>query len=455
MYKTYQERRKYLASLAGFLVLVLLISTGSLAQSTGPADEVVVAINKSLIITSKVRFAEVSVGNPDIADVVPLSQNRLYLLGKSIGTTNIIMTDAKGRAIQVLDVQVGYDLQSLKRAIYEVVQSDEIEVRTAGNTIVLSGSVNSAGSALKIADLAESYAPDHVNNMLLVRSSQQVMLKVRFAEVARGALKEFGVNSSFTYQKGNTTIPILTGQGIDPTSMLIGGITTFGANYALEVLVDALETKGMVRTLAEPNIIAMSGETASFLAGGEFPIPVAQGSGLAGGGSNITIEFKEFGVGLSFTPTVIGSDTINLVIDSEVSSIDSSVSVSTGLINVPGLKVRRVRTTVELLDGQSFAIAGLIQDDFESTINAIPGLGSIPILGALFRSNKFKRRETELVLIITVRLVRPTTMDRLASPTESFRPPLESDFFLRGRTERLSQVDGAAGFDGEHGYSMP
>ena len=453
MYRTYQERRKNLASLAGFLVLVLMISTGSLAQGQGPADDVVVAINKSLIITSKVRFAEVSVGNSEIADVVPLSQNRLYLLGKSIGTTNIIMTDAKGQAIQILDVQVGYDLQSLKRAIYEVVPSDEIEVRTAGNTIVLSGSVKSADSAVKIADLAESYAPSHVNNMLMVRGSQQVMLNVRFAEVSRGALKEFGVNSSFVYQNGNTTIPILTGQGVSPTSMLIGGISTFGANYALEVLVNALETKGMVRTLAEPNIIAMSGDTASFLAGGEFPIPVAQDNGL--GGSTITIEFKEFGVGLNFTPTVIGSETINLEIDSEVSSIDSSVSVSTGLINVPGLKVRRVRTTVELLDGQSFAIAGLIQDDFESTIDTIPGLGSIPILGALFSSNDFKRRETELVLIITVRLVRPTTMDRLASPTDSFRPPLESDFFLYGRTERLSQVDGAAGLDGEHGYSMP
>lgn len=439
--------------------------SGPQNETPRPPDgsEVSVTLNKSKIITTPRRFREVSVGNPEIADVVPLSRDRFYILGKSIGSTNVILTDAGGRVIDVIDVLVGYDVQSLKRKIYEVAPDDAVEVRTANNAIVLSGSVDSADKAGRIAALAERYAPDHVNNMMNVSGSQQVMLQVKFAEVQRSALKDIGNQIEVQDLDGQGFFPQLglpgefgakSLDGINPLSVFAGGAALVSAgDFAISAIFDALEEKGLVRTLAEPNIIALSGDTASFLAGGEFPIPVAQESDA--GGFTITVEFKEFGVGLSFTPTVVAKEKVNLELRAEVSSIDPTVSVQTESIVVPGLKVRRTNTTVELLDGQSFAIAGLIQDDLEAAVRQIPGLGSVPILGSLSRSADFQRRQTELVVIITARLVQPVSGDRLAAPTDHFLPPREFDLFLFGDTYDLSTIAEAGGIDGQYGYEQP
>lgn len=436
------------------------------AETMAPDDgEIGVILNKSRIVTTQRQFRELAVGNSDIADVVPLSRNRFYILGKSVGSTNVVLTDARGNIIDVIDVLVGYDVQSLKRKIYDVAPHDAVEVRTANNSIVLTGSVDSADKAGRIAGLAERYAPDRVTNMMSISGSQQVMLQVKFAEVQRSALKDIGSQFSVTDRDGPiselfgfTGLPGEFGagtlDGVNPLAFATGGATLVSAgDFAITAVFDALEEKGLVRTLAEPNMIALSGDTAAFLAGGEFPIPVAQTSDS--GGVTITIEFKEFGVGLSFTPTVVDREKINLELRAEVSSIDPTVSVVTDNITVPGLKVRRTNTTVELLDGQSFAIAGLIQDDLESAVRQIPGFGSIPILGALARSQDFQRRQTELVVIITARLVQPVSGDKLAAPTDHFLPPREFDLFLFGDTYDLSAISSAGGIDGQYGYEQP
>jgi pilus assembly protein CpaC len=419
------------------------------------ASEVQLALNKSRIITAKRPFSELSVGSSAIADVVALSSTQFYILGKAVGSTNVIVSDKAGSVIEVFDVSVGHDVEGLKRKIYEISPNDQIEVRPANDSIVLSGSVGDAAKASSIAALAERYAPGKVNNMIGVTGSQQVMLEVRFAEVQRSALKDIGTQLELKDLDANE-FGAVTLDDINPLNFITGSVSLVEAgDFSLKVAFDALEQKGLVRTLAEPNMVALSGDTAKFLAGGEFPIPVAQSHTDGTTGTFITVEFKEFGVGLSFTPTVTGKDSINLELSAEVSSIDPSVSITQGLISIPGLKVRRTNTTVELRDGQSFAIAGLIQDDLTNQIRAIPGLGSLPILGALARSEQFERRQTELVVLITTRLVKPVSRSQLGSPTDYILPPSEYDFFLLGKPEGVKPSGRTGGIDGSYGYAQP
>jgi pilus assembly protein CpaC len=273
--------------------------------------------------------------------------------------------------------------------------------------------------------------------MLSVGGSQQVLLEVRFAEVQRTAMAELGGNFDYFLNDGENIVEIITGAGLPPSTFGSAAGLVSGGDWSLAAAIDVLERDGVLRTLAEPNLVALSGDTASFLAGGEIPIPVAQSAAIEGGNTLVTVQFKAFGVGLSFTPTVIATDLVNLELITEVSAIDDTVSVVANSIAVPGFKVRRTNTTVEMRDGQSFAIAGLLQDEFEDGIRRIPGLGNIPILGALFRSTDYQQRQTELVVIVTVRLVAPGSGERLASPTDPLILPTESELFGEGRTEGL------------------
>jgi pilus assembly protein CpaC len=436
------------------------------ATPAAKTGDVSLAVNKSQIITASRPFAELSVGSSAIADVVALSRTQFYILGKAVGSTNVIVTEKDGTVIDVYDVSVGHDVDGLKRKIYEVARGDTIDVRTANDAVVLSGTVADAGRASAIAALAERYAPGHVNNMLTVAGSQQVMLEVKFAEVQRSALKDIGTQLELRDLDpdavGSYAPPLnvpgefaaKTLDGLNPLNYIAGAVTLVDKdNFALAVGFDALEKKGLVRTLAEPNIVSLSGDTANFLAGGEFPIPVAQSS-TQGSNAAITVEFKQFGVGLAFTPTVTSSNSINLELNAEVSAIDPTVSFTLGSITIPGLKVRRTKTTVELHDGQSFAIAGLIQDDLTNEIRQIPGLGSVPIIGQLARSENFQRRQTELVVLITAKLVKPVTKNQLAAPTDTVLPPSEFDFFMLGRPEAVRSKSGS-GVDGTFGYVQP
>jgi pilus assembly protein CpaC len=421
------------------------------------AGEFIVPVNQSQILRLDVPFTDVMVGNAAIADVLPMTDQTIYVLGKEVGTTSVTFYAKDKKLVAIANLTVAPDIEGLKARLFELMPDEKIQVRPVNGALVLSGGVSGAGRMTQILAVAERYAPGKITNLLSVKGSQQVMLAVRFAEVSRSVVKDLDLS---TRAFGNN-FSLTTGSRIPSVGALAAPIAGFASgaligtvgNTALSVLFDALEKKGLVKTLAEPNLIALSGDTASFLAGGEFPVPVAQAQ--SGGGTTITVEFKQFGVSLSFTPTVLDEGLINIVVAPEVSRIDKtrSVSIVPGLDPIPGLTTRRAKTTVELRDGQSFAIAGLIQNDFQDTVSQFPGLGDVPVLGALMRSSDFERGETELVIIVTPHLVKPAPAASMALPSDRFVPPSDMDLFLFGRTE--SKASGAAGQPAPRALGLP
>jgi len=473
----FAEKLKGAALGAAIIAASAVTAVPALAQVTvSDADEVragelSVPLNKSQVLRSDRPFAKALIGNPDIADVLPLSDRSLYVLGKKMGTTSLTLYDRRNMLIAVVDVAVGPDVIGLKRQLSELMPGDQVGARISNESVILEGIVSSGPAADRAVQVAESYAPGKVINLLSIGSAQQVMLEVRFSEIKRGALKDIGF-SGFLSGSGNNgfqgaigggaSLISSTGSTTTTTTSTIGDVTTntssttpnppqlslgaivdsFGilgrifriGGLNIDATFNALERKGVITTLAEPTLVALSGETASFLAGGEFPIPVAQSVGESGN-SAISVEFKPFGVSLAFTPTVLADGVINLEVAPEVSSIDPTASVIINNLRVPGLQTRRAKTTVELRDGESFALAGLIRRDFQDTIRQFPVLGSIPIIGTLFRSTNFQKEETELVIIVTPRLVKPVRAGAMKLPTDRAAPPDEVDLFLLGRTD--------------------
>ncbi|MBL0769586.1 type II and III secretion system protein family protein [Sphingopyxis sp. DHUNG17] len=438
-------------------VLALSAAPAALAQyGTGGvhAGQLDVPLNKSQTVTLDRPFGRAMIGSEEIADILPISDRSIYVLGKKMGTTSLTVYDKGGRVITIVDVAVGPDVVTLRRQLGELMPGENISARISNEAVVLSGVVSSAAAAQNAVQIAGTYAGDKVVNMMGIGASQQVMLEVRFSEINRQSGKDIGVRSFFRNRSGSwdgalgdgaslvpdpdtgegiLKLPAITDSiGIVRHSFNIGGVSILG-------MLDSLESKGMAKTLAEPTLVALSGEKASFLAGGEFPIPVIQSSGGTGGadgtGQGITIEFKPFGVSLGFTPTILADGVINLVVEPEVSSIDPTASIVLNDITIPGLQTRRASTVLELRDGESFAIAGLIRQDFSTTVRQVPLLGSIPIIGSLFRSSGFKRGETELLIVVTPRLVQPIKPNQVALPTERVGDPTELDLFLLGRTD--------------------
>jgi pilus assembly protein CpaC len=458
------------AAAAGALLAAHPASAQVSIASGVNAGELDVPINKSQVIRADRPYSKALIGNPDIADIVPISDTSVYVLGKKSGTTSLTLYDKADRLIAVVDVVVGPDVLTLRHQLSDLLPGNEISARMSNDSVILEGTVPDAIAADRAVQIADTFAPGKVVNLLSLGSAQQVMLDVRFAEVNRSALDQIGLNWGVNENGGGNLHGVIgSGSSLTSTNRTIsttttnpdGSVTTttepaparlahgaivgsfgiiarafhaFGANF--NVTLDALESKGAVRTLAEPSLVALSGETASFLAGGEFPVPVAQGNGGTGGGTSaITVEFKPFGVSLAFTPTVLADGVINLVIAPEVSSIDPTASITINSITIPGLQTRRAKTTVELRDGESFAMAGLLRQDFQDTIRQVPLLGSIPIIGALFRSTGFQHQETELVIIVTPHLVRPVPAGSLKAPTDRVLPPNEADLLINGRTD--------------------
>ena len=422
---------------------------GSISVADGVhAGEVAVPVNKSQVIRSDRPYARALIGNPEIADVLPLSNTSLYVLGKKAGTTSLTLYDRGSNLIAVVDVVVGPDVISLKRQLSGSI-GDGVGARISNDSIVLEGIVSSAVAADRAVQLAETYAPGKVVNLLSIGSSQQVMLEVRFSEVKRSALKDIGFgffvnNDSGSFQGaiggGASLTPGEDGEGVlslgsiaDSFGILTKRFGAFGLDF--DAALNALERKGAITTLAEPTLVALSGETANFLAGGEFPVPVLQRGGDDDGGNGITVEWKPFGVSLAFTPTVLADGVINMIVEPEVSSIDPTNVIVSNNLRIPGLLTRRAKTVVELRDGESFAMAGLLRTDFQDTVRQFPILGSIPIIGMLFKSTNFQREETELVIVVTPRLVRPVPAGRLALPTDRVSAPNEAELFLLGRTD--------------------
>lgn len=404
------------------------------ADASGYAGQLALPIGGSKILKFNQPIGRVLLGDPKIGDVVPLSDRTLYVMGRAAGMTNLtVMRGDSATPIATLDLRVGYDVDGLKRALSELMPGEPLEVSARGDGLVVTGLASSSVVAARAAALAEHYAPEKVVNLMSVRGAEQVMLSVHVAEVQRSALKQLGITSlqGFWDDTGGAfTLPPFTA---NPDAVLnLFGHTTLG-NFTVEGLFNALESKGYATTLAEPRLTALSGETAVFFAGGEIPVPVPQ---LASTGqSQITIDYKPYGVSVGFTPTVVG-DTINLVVAPEVSALDRENAVVLQGFRVPALTTRRAKTTVELKNGQSFAIAGLIKKDFSDTLKGLPGIQNVPVLGALFRSTSFQNNETEVVIIVTVHLARPTTRQNLLLPTETSKAPAEAELFLLPNTDK-------------------
>ncbi|MEM8751630.1 MAG: type II and III secretion system protein family protein [Pseudomonadota bacterium] len=425
------------------------------------ASNVAVNVNRAVVLESAQRFAEVSVANPDIADVAALSDQTIYILGKSSGTTTLTLLGEAGRLITNVDINVTPDLTEFKQRLREILPTEDIQVRQAAGGMILSGVVSGARKIDVAMNLAARYAGDNVTNMMSVGGTQQVMLKIRFAEVQRSTSKALGFNLAGVFSDNGDLIRGETGQFLNfdngPGLAFTDGTGAFGVfgvaltlgDTIIDVVLNALEQKGVVRSLAEPNLVALSGDTAEFLAGGEVPIPVSDEDG-------IVVQFKPFGIALSFTPTVVDEDLINLELETAVSSIDSAITVEAEGISISGFSTRRARTTVELRDGQSMAIAGLLQDDFADAKTQLPWLGDIPVLGTLFRSSDFQRSQSELVIIVTPVLVTPVDSDRIVLPTDRMRIPNEQELFLLGELEGAPAASEVAGqdLDGSYGYIL-
>lgn len=464
---------------AGVLTALLALAWAGSAHAQGlrvldggRTADLKVPMNRAVVVESDQPFSELSIANPDIADIATLSERTIYVLGKAPGRTTLTLLAPDGGLITHVEVQVTPDVSELKERLREVLPGESIDVRPANDGLVLSGTVSSAQVVDRALDLANRYAPERISNLMSVAGSQQVMLKVRFAEMNRSVRKNLSASLAVNGNSGDVgllggTGALNTGSNLsnlfdgDASTGITGrtgtgslAISIGAGNVEFAVLLEALESKGFIRTLAEPNLSALSGQQAQFLAGGEYPIPIAQGNGA------VAVEFKSFGILLNFTPRVIGRN-INLKLDAEVSGLDPTIGFTDGGVTINGFRTRRAQTTVEMRDGESFAIAGLLEDDFQAANGQVPWLGDIPVLGALFRSADYQRNQSELVVIVSAHLVSPTRGEALTLPTDRVRPPTERELFLNGRTAAENRPrSGAAAevarqdFNGSYGYVM-
>jgi pilus assembly protein CpaC len=431
---------------------VLAVSAAGVELSAqplrAPVAHVDLEMNKGRLIALEHPAASVFVADPDIADVQIKSPKLIYVFARKPGETTLYTVDASDRIVEGWRVSVAHNLTRLREAIQQYVPSARVDVSSVGDAIVVQGVVRSAEAAEDVRVLAARLAgKDNVINRLSVNGPSQINLRVRVAEVRRSVVKQIGINwdsimgigaFSFGLGIGNPAAAsvadvskaaagnaVVNGQeflernlnsfGSGTTNSIFGGGR--GTRWNVNAVIDALENEGLVTVLAEPNLTAVSGETASFLAGGEFPVPVPQGNGA------VTIDFKKFGVGLAFTPTLLSDGRIVLKVRPEVSQLSNDGSVRVSGFAIPAITTRRAETTVELGSGQSFAIAGLIQNDINHAVKRLPGLGDLPILGALFRSDAFQRDESELVILVTPYIVRPVSDTAMSVPNDGLTMP--------------------------------
>ncbi|HZU51545.1 MAG TPA: type II and III secretion system protein family protein [Sphingomicrobium sp.] len=408
-------------------------SAPAVAQPTSarPAETVNLSKGTGTLVRLSEPMSDVFVANDAVADVQVRSSTQLYVFGKGQGETTIYATSKGGRVVYAANVRVGNNISSVGEMLHLAMPDASIQATPMNNLVLLTGTVANPDDVAEAQRLTQAYVGDGTQVISRVKSATplQVMLKVRIAEINRSLLKSMGVNllshdttSGFQFGIGRGTPGTISGNtatfNVNPTGTTLAG---FGHLLGLDILgtLDIAATDGLATTLAEPTLTALSGETASFLAGGEFPIPISQASGTS---SAVTIEYKQYGVGLAFTPIVLGDGRISMRVRPEVSQLDPSSGVSLGGYSVPGLITRRAETTVELGSGQSFMIAGLLQNTGSNSVDKTPVLGDLPILGALFRSTQFQRKETELVVVVTPYLVRPVS-GQLATPLDGYRSP--------------------------------
>lgn len=443
-------------------------------------QSVAVPQNKSRLVEIPGSAKKISVGNPEVADILILRSNKIYVLGKKLGTTNVIVWDSRDRLITVLDVEVTHDLNALKAKLYEFMPNEKISVYTSQSKLALSGEVSSAEKIATAVEIANTFTTEKegdekgIINLMKVSGSHQIMLEVTVAEVQRSLVREFDSKFIFTRNGNNWTwggvnggasfpdavatdgsrFPIFNpGNGavigpvvdeIAPNPLNIDDNGLFASYLSGDTLFTAAfniaKTNGLAKVLAEPTLTSLSGEQAEFISGGEFPIPVPNDD-------NVTIEFKEFGVGLKFLPTVVSNDSINLALNIEVSEIANQNAVTltpsgTGSqFFIPSLTKRGAKTTVELGNGQTIGIAGLLNENITDVVDKLPGLGDLPIIGQLFRSQAFRKGETELIILVTPRLAKPIRRQDISLPTDNFVEPNDWEYYLLGRMSELKQKE--------------
>jgi pilus assembly protein CpaC len=452
----------------GAVVVASLLATPASAQSAAPSaaeaisteGAITIELHKGRVIRLPRPAATVFVADPDIADVQAQSPSIVYLFGRRAGETSLYAVDENDQLLLRTHVVVQHNLSSLRDAIQQLLPTSKVEVSTIGGSIVLDGRVDSPLQAQELRELAERYLGDKETllNRVRVDAPTQVHLRVRVAEVSRDVLKQFGINWQALFESGDFAFGFVNGRSVtnaagqflreaEGANSLFGSYTS--GNDSVNVALDALAEEGLVNVLAEPNLTALSGETASFLAGGEFPIPIDNGN------NGLTIEFKEFGISLAFTPTVLTADRISLKVRPEVSDLSEKGSITVNGLVIPGLATRRAETTVELGSGQSFAIGGLMSSDIQNRLSKFPGLGDLPVLGALFRSTRFQSNETELVILVTPYLVRPVDdPTAMALPTDGYRAPTDIERILEGRLHGARLQPGRGGPVGPEGQRL-
>ena len=412
------------------------------AEFVSPSKDVVkLETGKGSLLRLERPAETVFVADPNVADVQVKSPRLIYVLGKAPGSTSLYVVDAQERILVNRTIEVSHNLSRLDRALRALVPNAMIDVQSISGTLVMTGAVATAQEAEDARRLARRMVNNdaEIVNRLEVLAPNQVQLRVKIAEVSRDVMKEFGIAWEGIADPGNLLFGVglgrdfINGAGNIPrttANSIVAGVN--GGTGNINGIIDALEEQGLITILAEPNLTTVSGEPASFLAGGEFPIIIPGDDG------SVAIEFKQFGVSLAFTPTLLGNKRISLKVNPEVSQLSTEGSIEFAGFVIPSLTTRKASTTVELGSGQSFAIAGLIQNNMTHTLNKVPGLADIPILGALFRSDKFRRDESELVIIVTPYIVKPVSNHRLALPTDGLTPPTDIDRVILGRLYRPS-----------------
>ena len=419
-----------LASIA--LSLGALTPAPALAQlaSTQAAVTQTLTVVKDKSVAFRLAFpvGEIVVAQPDVLQLVATTDQSFYVRGKALGLTNLLVYDKQHRLMQVIDVRVGYDVDGLQSDLGMALPGEHITAVNFAGGVLLRGEASSLRAAARADEIAQRYAPKSVSSEVKIKAAEQVMVEVRIIEANREALKDIGVNLSAHNQ---SHFKLNSGAGILDSTPPMGTLDISGVFHgvSIDATLTALEQKGLVRTLAKPNLIAMSGEEASFLAGGEFPYPVPAGSNL------VTIEFKPFGVKLKVTPEVQDNGQIKLKVAPEVSELDPRHSIQIDGFTLPSLTTRKASTIVELKDGQSFAIAGLFQQDYINAVSQVPWAADVPILGALFKSTSWKRNESELVIIVTPHLTAPVDkLEQIPTPLGSRTEPDALDLVLTGKS---------------------